>query len=828
MGDGPVPKHVDTCPDNLPLQLNRFIGREREITAVRRLLLTTRLLTLTGAGGSGKTRLALQVANDLKEEFADGVWWVELAALSDPLLVPQVVASVVGIPERAGCTVTEALCESLRPKQLLLVLDNCEHLLAASVHLIETLLQTCAHVRVLVTSREALAITGEATWPVLPLRVPDTSQPPPIEGLLTYEAVQLFVERARYVLPSFTLTPENAPAVVQVCRRLDGMPLAIELAAARIRALSVEQIVARLDDAYRLLTGGSRSALPRQQTLRAAMDWSYGLLSAQERAVFRRLSVFAGSFSLEAAEAICAGDPEDTYDVLDVLSSLIDKSLVLMEHRRGEARYRLLETIRQYGRDKLQECSEAATVRRHHRDWYARLAEQAETETLEAGQKSAFDRLEAEHENLRAALGWSLEQQEAETAARIGAAIFRFWLLRGYMSEGRRWLERALSGLSQKNTVRAKALNVAAILASLQDDNTTARWLVEESLQLGRELADRKQTGYALYTLGRLARIEGNYARAVTFFEESLSLFRELGQKDDIALVLSGLGLTVLYLGDHERASALCEESLALSREMGDLRGIASWLANLAIVTLARGNVRRATELCNESLALRKALEYKGGCAHTLAILGRIALDQGAFERASACYKESLRLRQDTGEKEGIATALEGLAAVSGMQGQPVTAARLYGSAESLRTLLSAPLNPIDHGYFLQTLAGIRAQLDEPTFVRAWNEGQTLSLEAAIAEAAHVQPREHVPPTPDPAAVEAPNREPPWGKSFGLTAREIEVLRLVTQGLTTTQIAQQLVMSPRTADAHLRSIYGKLEVTSRAAATRSAIEHQLI
>jgi non-specific serine/threonine protein kinase len=828
MGDEAAPKTLDAAHNTLPLQLNRFIGRERELTAVKELLMTTRLLTLTGAGGSGKTRLALQVATDLREEFAHGVWWVELAALTDPLLVPQAVASVAGIPERAGPTVTEAISEALRPKHVLLVLDNCEHLLAASVQLIETLLHACAQVRVLVTSREALAITGETTWPVLPLRVPDTYPQPPIEGLLTYEAVQLFVERARSALPSFALTPEHAWAVVQVCRRLDGMPLAIELAAARIRALSVDQIVARLDDAYRLLTGGSRSALPRQQTLRAAMDWSYDLLSAQERAVFRRLSVFAGSFSLEAAESICSGESVAAYGVLDILSSLIDKSLVLVEERRGEARYRLLATIRQYGQDKLHECAEAGTVRRHHRDWYARLAERVESETLEAEQRSVFDRLEAEHENLRAALRWSLEQQEAETAAQIGAAIVRFWLLRGYISEGRRWLEQALSAFSAKNAVRAKALNVAAILASLQDDHKTARTLVEQSLGLSRELADKQQTGYALYTLGRLARIEGNYARAATLFEESLSLFRELGQKHDIALVLSGLGLTVLYLGDYERATALCEESLALSRELGDHRGIASWLANLATVTLARGDATRASELCVESLAIRRALGYKGGCAHTLAIMGRIALGQGASERASICYSESLTLRQETGEREGIAATLEGLAAVAGMQGQPVSAARLCGSAESLRTLLSAPLTPIDRTYYLQTLDAVRAQLDEPTFVKAWTEGQGLTLEEAIAEAVQVHVREHIPPTPVSARVEAASTFAPRGNAFGLTAREIEVLRLVTQGLTTPQIARQLTMSPRTADAHLRSIYSKLEVTSRAAATRSAIEHQLV
>jgi predicted ATPase/DNA-binding CsgD family transcriptional regulator len=823
-----VSKRFNPSPTNLPLQVNRFIGRDRELTAVRELLLTTRLLTLAGAGGSGKTRLALQVATDLLEEFEHGVWWVELAARSDPLLVPQAVASALGIPERADRSLTEALADVLRPKQLLLVLDNCEHLLAPCAQLIETLLRTCSQLRVLVTSREALTITGETIWLVLPLRVPDTYQLPPIEGLLTYEAVELFIERARSVRPSFTLTPENAPAVVQVCRRLDGIPLAIELAAARVRALSVEQIVARLDDAYRLLTGGSRSALPRQQTLRAAMDWSYDLLSAHEQACFRRLSVFAGSFSLEAAEAICAAEQGEAYDVLDLLSSLIDKSLVLVEQRSGTARYRLLETIRQYGQDKLQEFAEAEQVRRSHRDWYAHLAEQAESEALEARQQRVFDRLEAEHDNLRAALGWSLEQQEAETAARIGAGIHRFWLLRGYMSEGRSFLERALAGFSEKNAVRAKALNVAAILASLQDDYTRARALVEESLALSRELGESKQTGYALYILGRLARIEGNYAAAVTFLEESLSLFRELRRNDDIALVLSDFGLTVLYLGEAERATALCEQSLALSRELGDPRGIASWLANLAIVTLARGDDQRAKELCDESLAIRKALGYKGGCAHTLTILGRIALKQGAYERATACYKESVTLSQETGGQEGIATALEGLAAVAGAQGQPVRAARLYGFAESLRTLLGAPLPPIDRPAYQHTVAALRAQLDEPSFLNAWTAGQALTLEEAIAEAVQVKAREYVPPPLPPAPVETPSASPSRGHPFGLSAREIEVLRLMAQGLTTAQIAEQLMISPRTADAHLRSIYRKLEVTSRAAATRSALEHKLI
>jgi ATP/maltotriose-dependent transcriptional regulator MalT len=467
-------------------------------------------------------------------------------------------------------------------------------------------------------------------------------------------------------------------------------------------------------------------------------------------------------------------------------------------------------------------------MRRSHRDWYAHLAMQAEAEMVEVRQTSVFDRLESEHDNLRGAIEWSLEQREAEVAAQISAGLSRFWIFRGRMSEGRRWLERALSGFSARNAVRAKALNVAAILASLQDDHATARTLAEESLALSRELAEKRQTGYALYILGRLARVEGDYSGAAAFVEESLSLFYELQLKHDIALVLSDLGLTVLFLGEYERATALCEESLAISRELGDLRGIASWLANLGTVVLARGDDQRAQTLCEESLVIRKTLGYKGGCAHTLAILGRIALEQGDHERAVACYHESLSLRQETGEKEGIATVLEGLAAVAGRHGQAASAARLLGAAESLRTLLGAPLTPIDRAYQQQTIAALRTHLDEPAFLHAWAAGRALALEDAIAQAVQVNARAHTPPTPSPAAVAVPSTVPARRNPFGITAREIDVLRLVTQGLTTTQIAEQLSISPRTADAHVRSIYSKLEVNSRAAATRSAIEHQLI
>jgi predicted ATPase/DNA-binding CsgD family transcriptional regulator len=821
-------KHLETSPNNLPTQLSSFIGRERAMAELKNLLSTTRFLTLTGAGGSGKTRLALQVATTLLAEFEHGVWWVELAALTDPALVPQQVASSLGISEQPGRQLMDTLTGALQPRKLLLVLDNCEHLIAACAHLVERLLRSCPGLHILTTSREALNIAGETTWPVPSLRVPDTYHLPPMEGLVKYEAVQLFIERATSVSPAFRLTQENAPALVQVCHRLDGIPLAIELATARVKVLTLEQIASRLDDSYRLLVGGSRTALPRQQTLQATIEWSHHLLSEKERILFRRLSVFLGSFALEAAEAVCAGNGLEQDEVLDLLSHLVDKSLVTVTQRGGEARYHLLETIRQYGQDKLQEFGEAANLRRNHCDWYVGLSERAESEILGARQGSWFERLEAEHDNLRAALGWSLESGEAEKAARIGVALWRFWLVCGYMSEGRRWLERALAGESEQTSVRARALHAAGELARHQDDYHRAKTLLEESLDVCREFADRQGAGYALYSLGLLAHNEGDYEGAVTLIEESLQLFREVEDRYGMTFALGSLGLTVLYLGNYERASVLWEEGLALSLELGDPLSIASAFTNLGISVLACGDDERAKLLCEESLAMRRKLGYKGACAHTLIILGRIAMRQGDFERATACYQESLILRQETGEKEGIATALEGLAAVAGVGGQPISAARLYGSAESLRDTLGAPLTPTDRSYYKQTVAAARAQLDEAPFQRAWAEGRAMTLEQAIAAAKQVKAPERITSASVRTPVRTSSTSPSQGNPFGLTSREIEVLRLVTQGLTYAQIAEQLIISPRTADAHLRSIYGKLGVTSRSAATRYAIEHKLV
>ena len=821
-------KPLETCPNNLPTQLSSFIGREHSIAELKSLLSTTRLLTLTGAGGSGKTRLALQVAGKLLAEFEHGVWWVELAALTDPVLVPQQVASSLGIPEQPGRPLMNTLSDALQTRKLLLLLDNCEHLVVACARLVETLLHSCADLRILTTSREALNIASETTWSVPSLRVPDAYHLPPMEGLVKYEAVHLFIERAASALPIFRLTQENAPALAQVCRRLDGMPLAIELAAARVRVLSVEQIATRLDDSYRLLAGGSRTALPRQQTLQATIDWSYNLLSEKEQTVFRRLSVFAGGFTLEAVEVVCAGESIEENEILDLLSHLLDKSLVQMEERSGEARYRLLETIRQYGQDKLQQIGEVALVRLRHRDWCVDLAERAEPELLSAEQGIWFDRLETEHDNLRTALRWALERGEAETVARIGASVWHFWQFRGYLSEGRRWLEVALAAFSERTALRAKALLAAGLLAFYQDDYVRANVLLEESLELSRTHSERQGIAYALNALGSLAQKTGDYERATTFYEESLPLLRELGDQRVMAFTLSGFGLAMLYQGDNERAALICGESLALSRERGDPQSIAGSLTSLAIPLLEGGDHERARTLCEESLTMRQQLGDKGGSAHTLAILGRIAMHQSDYERATTCYEKSLTLRQETGEKEGIATALEGLAAVAGVGGQPLNAARLYGSAESLRDTLGAPLTPTDRSYYEQTVAAIRAQLDEALFARAWAEGRAMTLEQAIAAAKQVKAAEHITPAKVRTHVETSSTSPSRGNPFGLTSREIDVLRLLTQGLTYAQIAEQLIISPRTADAHLRSIYGKLGVTSRSTATRYAIEHKLV
>jgi predicted ATPase/DNA-binding CsgD family transcriptional regulator len=770
--------HPDASPpNNLPVQLSSFVGREKELAEVKQLLENNRLLTLTGSGGCGKTRLALAVAAELVEGFEDGVWMVELAPLADPSLVPQAVASTVGVREQPGRSLTEALSDYLEAKKVLLVLDNCEHLVEACADLAEALLQSCPELRVLTTSREALGIAGEVAWLVPSLGLPDLRRLPAVENLARYESAHLFVERATAVKPTFTLTEQNAPALAQVCYRLDGIPLAIELAAARAKVLSVEQISERLDDCFVLLSAGGRTAVPRHRTLLATMDWSHELLPQKERELFRRLSVFAGGFILDAAESICAAEDFERDEVLDLLSHLVDKSLVLVAEQDGEARYRLLETVRQYGWEKLEGSGEAQQVRERHAGYYLALAEEAESELKGERQVAWLERLEREHDNLRAAIAWLLGRGESEKVARLGWALWLFWGIRGYFAEGRRSMEQALwAEGSMPASARAKALYVEGMMANYQGDHRSAEPLVGESIGLFRELDDRLGIAYALSNAGFAALGQGQHQRAITLTEEAVDLFLEEDEKWGAAIELSFLAVAWRDQGDHERAKLLAERGLALSREVGERQTITASL-------------------------------------YTLATLAQAERDH---ERAKKLFEEGLKLSAELGNEADVAHCLEGLASIAGAEGRIVRAARLWGAEEALLEKIEAAVYTYvpDRSLHRSRVAAAQALLGEEAWDAAWAEGRTMSLEHTIEYAL-----DHSAP-PETATPEAP--------PAGLSAREAEVLRLVSTGLTNAEVAEQLFLSSRTVDWHLGSIYRKLGFHSRTEAARFAVEHGLL
>ncbi len=692
--DFPPLKSLDVLPNNLPVQLTSFIGREREKAEVKRLLSSTRLLTLTGSGGAGKTRLALQVAAEALEGFPDGVWLVELAVLSDPSLVPKAVASALDVPEQPGRGLTETLAHSLRGKSVLVILDNCEHLLAACAHLTDALLRACPNLRILATSREALGVTGETTWRVPSLSVPDPQHLPPLDRFIQYEAVRLFTDRAVASAPQFAVTRSNAPAVAQVCHRLDGIPLALELAAARIKVLAVEQIAARLDDRFRLLTGGSRTVLPRQQTLRAAMDWSYDLLSEAERVLLRRLSAFAGGWTLEAAEGVCAGGDVEASDILDLLTQLVDKSLVVATTQGGEARYRLLETVRQYAQDRLLASGEAVEIRTRHRAWYLDLAERAEARLYGPELLMWLNRLEVEHDNLRAALGWSTtEKEDAEIRVRLAAALHWFWDRRIHWGEGSKWLETALAGSRDiKSTARVRALRGEGILAWRRGEYEKALVLHEESLALARELGDERGIAWAVMWRGLVSMRQGDVDAATTLFEESLELFRKLEDKWSMAVVLGQMGAVTRRKGDYAQDVVRCEESLAMFRTVGD----------------------------------------KWGIAYSLRLTGHAVRLQGDLERAEGLYRESLALFGETRDQWIATECMEGLALAASAQGRSERAARLFGGAEAARETFGITMPRPEVGDQEQFWASIRERPEGTAFAAAYAEGRAMTLEQAI------------------------------------------------------------------------------------------------
>jgi len=730
----PPLRSLDVLPNNLPRQLSSFIGRTKELADIKSRLAGTPLLTLTGSGGAGKTRLALQIAAELVESFADGVWLVELEPLSDPALVTQTVAMTLGVREEQRPLI-QTLLDYLRPKSVLLVLDNCEHVLSGSAGLVQTLLRSCPGLRVLATSQEALGVAGEVTYRVPSLSMPNPARLPPLAQLTEFESVRLFVDRAAANQPGFALTAANAPAVAQICARLDGIPLAIELAAARAKVLSVDEIAARLDDRFRLLTAGSRTAPSRHQTLRAALDWSYDLLADDERMLLRRLSVFAGGWTLPAAEAVCGGDGCEPSEILNVLTRLVDRSLVIVENLEGrDTWYRLLETVRVYAREKLVAAGEDETVRRRHRDWYLQFAERAEHELQGPALESWLDRLEAEHDNIRAALDWcKTAEPNPEYGLRLGGAVAHFWEVRGYLTEGREWLESALTkGAEVLSTARVKALNGAGLLALIQGDFPRAVALGEESLNLSRKLGDKRGIASCLNILGLDACRLERYDRAARFGEESLELSREAGDRWGEAGARLTLGLVARGQGDFARAAALLEESVKQFRQLGDKWASTITLNNFGLVLREMGEYQRAQTVLEETLGLFRELGDRWGIAFSLANLGIVAWDRGEYDRAAKLFEESLPLRKELRDRRGTATSLTGLAVVAVGLGQAERAAVLFGAAEALREALGVPPPPFIRDRYDRTVAEAREQLDAAAFTAAWQRGRTMTPDQAI------------------------------------------------------------------------------------------------
>jgi predicted ATPase/class 3 adenylate cyclase/DNA-binding CsgD family transcriptional regulator len=820
--DFPPLKTLDTLPNNLPRQLTSFVGREREIGEVRRLLTTTSLLTLTGAGGSGKTRLALHVAADVLDQYPDGVWQVELASIADPTLVPQMVASALSVPEQPGRSLTETIVDHLRPKSTLLVLDNCEHLLSNCARFAAALLQACPRLRIMATSREGLGIGGELTYPVPSLSFPEPKQRPSLEQLMHYEAVRLFVERAAFSRPQFAVTSGNVSSVVQVCAQLDGIPLALELAAARVKVLAVEQIAARLRDRFQLLTGGGRTAPARHQTLRAAMDWSYDLLSENERALLRRLSVFAGGWTLEAAEAISSGNGVEASDILDLLTSLVDKSLVTVETQDGEARYRLLETVRQYGRDRLLAAGDAIEVRQRHRGWYLRLAEQADFMLRGPEQALWARRLEAEHDNLRAALEWSTQgESNPEPGLQLAWSLMWFWNTCGYVIEGRQWLEKMVPRASGASpSLQARVLCGAGALSEKLGEYEHARARLAGSLDLFRRLDDAGGAAFALHFLGHVASAQNDLALATRMFEESLALSRGAGDTWGCALTLDCWGSAASRQGDYDLASSLFAESAALFRDQGSRWEVYGPVSGLGVVAAARGDDVRAKALLEEGLAMARETGRKAAILTATLRLGRIAFAQGDRERAAALFKESLVLRKERGDKDGIAACLDALAGVAVTQERPERAARLFGAADVLRETIHTVVPPAQRAEYDRHMSTLRAHLDETALGAAWAAGRAMTLEQAIEDALAL---DEASPHPGKKA----ERPAPAERLGLLTAREREVAALIAQGLTNREIASRLVIAERTAEGHVQGILNKLGFNSRAQIAAWAVQQGL-
>ncbi|MBI5651866.1 MAG: tetratricopeptide repeat protein [Chloroflexi bacterium] len=820
----------------LPLALTRFIGREKAIVEITRLinhpglqsrdgLPRTRLLTLTGSGGCGKTRLALEIATRLTDAFEHNVAWIEFAPLSDGARVPDAVANALDVRASAEQSLTQTLADFLRPQQFLLVFDNCEHLIGACAQIAEALLRACPRVSILATSRESLNVPGEIAWRVPPLEIPNPQTTTAPETLLASESARLFIDRANLVDQTFSAHDHHAHAIAQICFRLDGMPLAIELAAARVKALAVEQIAARLNDRFYLLTTGKRTAPTRQQTLRATIDWSYGLLSSVEKILFQRLAVFAGGWTLDAAESICAdvttgrhGDAENKItasEIFDVLSRLVDKSLVNVEMRDSETRYRMLETIRQYAHEKLNDAREVEMMRARHCDFFIQLAETAEPQLKGPDAKEWMDRLERDYANLRAVFEYATTNDVA-AAARLAWALVMLWVRRAYLIEGRNVLIQLLARPEAQapTRLRLSALKTIGYLQIYTQDSDAVRAYFEEGLAIANMLEDENEIAFTLHGVGRAFIFLHDYPAARPFIEESLILYRQIGGQWGEAQSLYSLGTVIYELGECERAQMLMEESLEKFQQIGDICDTVWPLNSLGLFARDRGDYTGAIALYETCLDIDRRVDDRIHLGMAMIGLGWTVLQQGDYRRAVELYPEMLEIIKRRGRPVLFVQWLIATASVIRGLGKPAVAAQILGAADGLFELFVAKgiSNPVYRRMYDRSSSGVRAELSAEIFAQNWQTGRALDLEQAIAFALSEMKFSD---SPDPRAASLSPRQIAKEKFDGLTAREREVAALIAQGQSNREIAEMLVLSERTIEGHVGNILNKLGFNAR-------------
>lgn len=821
---------------SLPVPLTSFVGREQEIATVCSLLKKSeiRLLTLIGTGGVGKTRLSLQAATRLSKYFDDQVCFISLRDTSDPAFVLPTIARALGLQELGSRPIQEHLQAFLRGKHMLLLLDNLEQVIEATPALAH-LLEVCPDLKILATSRAVLRISGEYTFQVLPLALPDLTQFPKKEELLHYPAIALFLERTRTVLPTFTLTEENGRVIAEICLHLDGLPLAIELAVPRLKVLSLQALLERLNHRLQLLTQGVRNAPGRQQTLQKTLEWSYHLLNPEEQRLFRSLSIFVSGCTLQAIETTweLAGHQQEKELLLEGVTSLLENSMLSCSTQEtGEPRLLLLRTLREYGLQLLILTGELEQFQWAHAMYYLQLAEEAEPQLKGPHPRQWLERLQQEHENLREALCFLIAQEETgyskgiEMALRLGKALERFWIIGGHVKEGRDLLERALKRSQEVSpSIRGYALCILATLARYQGDFPSAAATGEESLTIFRSLGDPVGLAGALYRSGYIAWMRGNSDMARTYYEESLKIALGDQCKDARSETLYCFASMAFFQGDAPMARLLIEESLDLSRELRDQYNIASALNLLGWALFLQGDIMLARTFQEESLTAGRELGNQRGIAHTLGALGEIAYRIDDFAQARQYYEQSLSIILRIDDRWALAIYLERLANVAIAQGEGIYAVHLLSAAQALRHIMGvSKATQLEQETRDKILTMIHNLLDEQTFAAAWARGQTMSPEQAIT-ARHCPTQATALPAGEKQAEKRAHS--PRSLHDDLTPRERDVLRLVAQGLTDAHVAERLVISPRTVNFHLSSIYRKLEVSSRSAATRYALEHHL-